>query len=106
MRSPGVSREPTDGRLPAADPLWRLRCSAMNGSARRTDVRAGGSEGHDRAEAPMHAAGDWSPPAASSGSAPRFQDTYPAVPDSVAAVRAALQSFAARTGVPRDTVEA
>jgi len=54
----------------------------------------------------MSVAGDWSPPSVPRGDAPRFQSTYPAVPESVAAVRSALQSFAQRVGVPRPTVEA
>ena len=36
----------------------------------------------------------------------RFQDSYPARPDSVSAIRKALQAFARRCRVPRDTVEA
>ncbi|HEX4033677.1 MAG TPA: ATP-binding protein [Solirubrobacteraceae bacterium] len=53
----------------------------------------------------MNAASDWSPPAGTRG-APRFQSSYPAVPESVAAVRSALQRFAKRIGLPRETAEA
>jgi serine/threonine-protein kinase RsbW len=48
--------------------------------------------------------GDW--PASATGTAMRFQDSYPARPDSVSAIRKALQAFARRCRVPRDTVEA
>lgn len=54
----------------------------------------------------MNAADDFSPPATSRSDTLRFEDSFPAVPESVAAVRIALQRFAKRTGVPRRTAEA
>ncbi|HLW95002.1 MAG TPA: ATP-binding protein [Solirubrobacteraceae bacterium] len=54
----------------------------------------------------MNAADDFSPPASSGSDALRFEDSFPAVPESVAAVRTALQRFAKRTGVPPQTAEA
>lgn len=36
----------------------------------------------------------------------RFQDRYPAVPDSVSSIRKSLQSFARRCRLPRETIEA
>ncbi|HEY7967873.1 MAG TPA: ATP-binding protein [Solirubrobacteraceae bacterium] len=77
----------------------------MNGSARRAGTPRG-EDDDSGGEAPMNAADDWSPPATSRGGAPRFQDSYPAVPESVAAVRGALHRFAQRSGVPRRTADA
>ncbi|HEY5389890.1 MAG TPA: ATP-binding protein [Solirubrobacteraceae bacterium] len=54
----------------------------------------------------MSAADDFSPPAPSRSDTLRFEYSFPAVPESVAAVRTALQGFAKRTGVPRHTAEA
>jgi serine/threonine-protein kinase RsbW len=50
--------------------------------------------------------GDWSRGGASAGGARRFQDSYPAVPESVPAVRAALQGFARSYRLPQETIEA
>lgn len=52
----------------------------------------------------MTPVGDW--PASAAGAAIRFQDSYPARPDSVSAIRKALQAFARRCRVPRETVDA
>jgi anti-sigma regulatory factor (Ser/Thr protein kinase) len=77
----------------------------MNGSARRSGLPRGEPQ-DSRTEAPMNTAGDWSPPAGTREDALRFQSSYPAVPESVAAVRIALQRYAKRIGIPRATVEA
>jgi serine/threonine-protein kinase RsbW len=76
----------------------------MNGS-QRSPRRSGGPPSDDDAgEAHVTPVGDW--PASSAGTALRFQNRYPARPDSVAAIRKALQSFARRCKVPPETVEA
>ena len=78
----------------------------MNGQA-RPPHRAFGPPAPDD-EAGLTPAGD-DPRATSSASgarALRFHNAYPAVPESVAAVRAALQSFAKRCRLPPNTIEA
>ena len=52
----------------------------------------------------MTPVGDW--PASAAGNALRFQDSYPARPDSVSAIRRALERFARSCKIPRETVEA
>ena len=55
----------------------------------------------------MNAADDFSPPSTSRGDTLRFEDSFPAVPESVAAVRTArCRGFAKRTGIPRQAAEA
>lgn len=51
-------------------------------------------------------AGDWPQAASSAAGALRFQDSYPARAESVSAIRAALQSFAERCALARETIEA
>ena len=76
----------------------------MDGST-RSPRRSGGTPPDDDAgEADVTPVGDW--PASSAATAMRFQDSYPARPDSVSAIRKALQSFARRCKVPQETVEA
>lgn len=52
----------------------------------------------------MNPVGDW-PREAAAGRA-RFQDSFPATPESVSAIRAALQRFAATCSIPSETVDA
>jgi serine/threonine-protein kinase RsbW len=76
----------------------------MNGSKRSPRRSAGLPPGDDPGEAHVTPVGDW--PASSTGTPLRFHDRYPARPDSVSAIRKALQGFAARCKVPAETVEA
>jgi serine/threonine-protein kinase RsbW len=80
--------------------------TAMNGptwSPRRSGEPPPDDDG-SAGEAEVTPVGDW--PASSAGTAMRFQDSYPARPDSVADIRQALQAFAKRCKVPRETIEA
>jgi anti-sigma regulatory factor (Ser/Thr protein kinase) len=77
----------------------------MQGSTRPTGKRRGADD--ERGDgASMSSAGDWSLPTSSRDSSLRFEDTFPAVPESVAAVRGALQRFTKRAKVPRRTADA
>ena len=77
----------------------------MDGST-RSPCRSGEPPPDDDADgtAGVMPVGDW--PASSSGTAMRFQKSYPAKPESVSAIRQALRGFARRCKVPRETIEA
>lgn len=76
----------------------------MNGPTRSPRHAGGPPPDDDRGAADVTPVGDW--PASSAGTALRFQNSYPARPDSVGEIRKALQGFAKRCNVPRETVEA
>jgi serine/threonine-protein kinase RsbW len=80
----------------------------MNASAWYPHSFAGPPQGHDHehAEGDLMSSGDRPRASASADGAMRFQDTYPAVPESVAAVRSALQRFARRYRLPPETIDA
>ncbi len=54
----------------------------------------------------MKPADEWPQSLSRAGAAPRFEEDYPALPESVSAIRAALQSFAERCSISRQTIEA
>ncbi|HEY1778094.1 MAG TPA: ATP-binding protein [Solirubrobacteraceae bacterium] len=76
----------------------------MNGSPRSPQRPEGAPPGDDARGADLTPVGDW--PASAAGSAMRFQDSYPAQPDSVSAIRKALQAFTRRCRLPRETADA
>jgi len=93
---------------PTGRPLG-VAFARMNGST-RSPRRAGEPQPDDEpsgaAEQDMTPTGDWPRAASAAGGAMRFQDTFPARPESVSAIRAALQSFAERCAIPPETTEA
>jgi serine/threonine-protein kinase RsbW len=81
----------------------------MNASAWYPHSFAGPPQGHDHehVEGELMSSGEHSRLSASSpGATMRFQDRYPAVPESVAAVRSALEGFARRYRLPPETIDA
>jgi serine/threonine-protein kinase RsbW len=80
----------------------------MNASAWCPHSFGGPPQGHDDedAEGDVMSSSDGPDGSAFARGAMRFQDRYPAVPESVAAVRSALERFARRYRLPPKTIDA